>query len=271
MCKGDGQNAKEYTKPQILQKGCVLQRGNATRIWGWYKKGIKIEISFQNKQYMTETDENGMFEALIACKSGRGPFTLEVRSEDGQEVEISEVYVGDVFVCAGQSNMELPISRVRQMFPEEKGLLDVHHYKVEEAPEFGKALKNHRKAKWSVCVGADLEESTALGYFFGKLISQREGVPVGIINISKGGTPIEAWTSPKGLKDYPELLAMKERFADENFRKSFLEEQDKREDAWHENLRKKEKYEKEKNWKKFFMPGEFSEQGLQSIFRTCII
>ena len=54
---------------------------------------------------------------------------------------------------------------------------------------------------------------------------------------------------------------MKERFADENFRKSFLEEQDKREDAWHENLRKKEKYEKEKNWKKFFMPGEFSEQG----------
>ena len=176
---------------------------------------------------MTETDENGMFEALIACKSGRGPFTLEVRSEDGQEVEISEVYVGDVFVCAGQSNMELPISRVRQMFPEEKGLLDVHHYKVEEAPEFGKALKNHRKAKWSVCVGADLEESTALGYFFGKLISQREGVPVGIINISKGGTPIEAWTSPKGLKDYPELLAMKERFADENFRKSFLEEQEK--------------------------------------------
>lgn len=254
---------KSIQMPQILQKGCVLQRGNATRIWGWYKKGIKIEISFQNKQYMTETDENGMFEALIACKSGRGPFTLEVRSEDGQEVEISEVYVGDVFVCAGQSNMELPISRVRQMFPEEKGLLDVHHYKVEEAPEFGKALKNHRKAKWSVCVGADLEESTALGYFFGKLISQREGVPVGIINISKGGTPIEAWTSPKGLKDYPELLAMKERFADENFRKSFLEEQDKREDAWHENLRKKEKYEKEKNWKKFFMPGEFSEQGLQ--------
>lgn len=254
---------KSIQMPQILQKGCVLQRGNATRIWGWYKKGIKIEISFQNKQYMTETDENGMFEALIACKSGREPFTLEVRSEDGQEVEISEVYVGDVFVCAGQSNMELPISRVRQMFPEEKGLLDVHHYKVEEAPEFGKALKNHRKAKWSVCVGADLEESTALGYFFGKLISQREGVPVGIINISKGGTPIEAWTSPKGLKDYPELLAMKERFADENFRKSFLEEQDKREDAWHENLRKKEKYEKEKNWKKFFMPGEFSEQGLQ--------
>ena len=118
---------KSIQMPQILQKGCVLQRGNATRIWGWYKKGIKIEISFQNKQYMTETDENGMFEALIACKSGRGPFTLEVRSEDGQEVEISEVYVGDVFVCAGQSNMELPISRVRQMFPEEKGLLDVHH------------------------------------------------------------------------------------------------------------------------------------------------
>ena len=87
---------KSIQMPQILQKGCVLQRGNATRIWGWYKKGIKIEISFQNKQYMTETDENGMFEALIACKSGRGPFTLEVRSEDGQEVEISEVYVGDV-------------------------------------------------------------------------------------------------------------------------------------------------------------------------------
>lgn len=98
---------------------------------------------------------------------------LSIKSEDGQETVVKEVYVGDVFVCSGQSNMELPITRVREMFPDEPGNAMVHQYKVEECPVFTGALKEHKEAGWNECVGMPLEETTALGYFFGDMIQKK--------------------------------------------------------------------------------------------------
>lgn len=173
---------------------------------------------------------------------------LSIKSEDGQETVVKEVYVGDVFVCSGQSNMELPITRVREMFPDEPGNAMVHQYKVEECPVFTGALKEHKEAGWNECVGMPLEETTALGYFFGDMIQKKEQVSVGIINISKGGTPVEAWMSEEALADYPEFLEVKERFAQDGYIENLLSAQDKKENAWHELLSKKEAETEDAPW-----------------------
>ena len=126
--------------PKLLQEGCVLQRGEKTRIWGWYKPQAELEVTFQEKVYRTKCDAEGTFETEISCEKTGGPYVLSIKSEDGQETVVKEVYVGDVFVCSGQSNMELPITRVREMFPDEPGNAMVHQYKVEECPVFTGAL-----------------------------------------------------------------------------------------------------------------------------------
>lgn len=159
--------------PKLLQEGCVLQRGEKTRIWGWYKPQAELEVTFQEKVYRTKCDAEGTFETEISCEKTGGPYVLSIKSEDGQETVVKEVYVGDVFVCSGQSNMELPITRVREMFPDEPGNAMVHQYKVEECPVFTGALKEHKEAGWNECVGMPLEETTALGYFFGDMIQKK--------------------------------------------------------------------------------------------------
>ena len=250
--------------PKLLGEGCVLQRGEQTRIWGWYKPQTKIVITFQEQSYEIISDVNGKFETEICCKKVGGPYCLSVKSEDGQEIVVKEVYVGDVFICSGQSNMELPITRVREMFPDEPGNCIVHQYKVEECPTFTGELEEHKEAAWNVCVGEPLETTTALGYFFGDMIQKKEQVPVGIINISKGGTPVEAWMSEEALADYPDFLELKERFAKEGYIKELLLAQDKKENAWHEMLSKKETETEDAPWKKLKVPGWFDKQGLEN-------
>ena len=250
--------------PKLLQEGCVLQRGEKTRIWGWYKPQAELEVTFQEKVYRTKCDAEGTFETEISCEKTGGPYVLSIKSEDGQETVVKEVYVGDVFVCSGQSNMELPITRVREMFPDEPGNAMVHQYKVEECPVFTGALKEHKEAGWNECVGMPLEETTALGYFFGDMIQKKEQVPVGIINISKGGTPVEAWMSEEALADYPEFLEVKERFAQDGYIENLLSAQDKKENAWHELLSKKEAETEDAPWNILEVPGWFDKQGLEN-------
>lgn len=250
--------------PKLLSEGCVLQRGSNTRLWGWCRGGASVEAEFQGKKSETKADQEGFFEITTEALESGGPFPLVIRNDAGAEHRVEEVYVGDVFVCAGQSNMELPVSRVREKFPDEAGCSQVHHYKVEECPEFTEALKDHREAGWSVCEGEALEDASAFGYFFGKMMYEKEQVPVGIINISKGGTPAEAWTSPGGLKAYPDFLAEKRKFESRKYREELLADQEYRENAWHQMLAAEEKRTEGKSWRALKVPGYFADQGLEN-------
>ena len=104
--------------PKLLQKGCVLQRGEKTRVWGWCDPGQEVQIQLQGKSGSALADAQGRFEAYLENLLPGGPFTLKLQA--GTEMlEVTPVYVGDVFVCAGQSNMELPMNREQEQYPEE--------------------------------------------------------------------------------------------------------------------------------------------------------
>lgn len=349
--------------PHLLGEGCVLQRGERTRIWGWQEGGSRIRVFFQGKEYETAVQKDGRFELFVHCTQPGGPFCLKISGEDGAETSVHEVYVGDVFVCAGQSNMELPMERVKEQFPEEffcedfpetarknaegaavpqmpgaeasdttaarkadtelsggtavqipdgrlsggtaaqmadtglsnetavqmsdagvsdtedawmqayelftgvprrmRGNAQVHVYKVPECASFAYEKDDHEDAFWITCSGNRLVEISAFSYFFGCFVHDAHKVPVGIINISLGGMPAQAWTSEAGLADWPELLQMKKQLEDDNYRKAVSAKQEEEAAAWERSALDKDKNAAETEWKELQVPGYFAKQGLE--------
>ena len=172
--------------PKLLQKGCVLQRGEKTRVWGWCDPGQEVQIQLQGKNGSALADAQGRFEAYLENLLPGGPFTLKLQA--GTEMqEVTPVYVGDVFVCAGQSNMELPMNRVQERYPEEfakGGCPGIFVYKAVEDAEFTAPLEDHREGAWHTCMGEELQDVSAFSYFFGKFVKEKYKIPVGIINTS---------------------------------------------------------------------------------------
>lgn len=255
----------EIKLPKLLNDGCVLQQEKA-RIWGWYKTGCEIWVEFQGIRQMCTADNNGRFEIELEELTAGGPFIMRFCAEDGMEKEIREVYVGDVFVCSGQSNMELPMRRVKVKYPEEYqngGCAGVHLYKVKECVEFSFPLEDHKEAGWSKCTGENLAEISAFSYFFGKYLHEKTGNPVGIINLSLGGTPAEAWTSKEGLAPYPELLEIRKQYQSREYRNQIVKNQEQAEEKWYSELEKQVNSAPDNVWKEMQIPCYFSEQGLE--------
>lgn len=260
-----GQMGKDIQMPKLFGKGCVLQKGEETRVWGWYEPGKQIVLEFQGNSYETFTSRDGRFEIGVKCKEAGGPFRMVLRGTDAQEKVLEGIYVGDVFVCAGQSNMELPMSRVRERFPEESeqnGCSGVHYFKVQECAEFVHPRKEHETAMWMECTGDHLQEVSALSYFYGKILHEERKLPIGIINLSLGGTPVQAWTSPEGLAAYPEMMKEKHRFEKALDREVLLKKQEKEEREWQQKLANQEETTADAEWKNFQLPGYFADQGL---------
>ena len=267
--------------PVLLSEGCVLQREQC-RIWGWCTPGVNVRVCFRTQAdemllYQETTAQDGSFEMQITPPQAGGPYRMQVSNALGEQITIEEVYVGDVFVCAGQSNMELPMSRVRTRFPEEfwnGGAPEVHEYKVAEHYEFDGPLKDHEKASWQSCTKDALADVSAVAYFFGKELARLYGIPIGILNLSLGGTPIEAWMSREALAPWPDRLQIAERYRDESYCRGVTEQNERREREWQDEIKRQERNGRQnggKNgtWKTAVLPGYLSEWGLEE-FCGCV-
>lgn len=251
--------------PKLLGEGCVLQRGDAAKIWGWCRPCEEVEISLKGQVRRTRADEKGRFWALLPLPKPGGPYVLQAKTAAGEQAENGDLYVGEVFVCAGQSNMELPMRRVRERYPEEfenGGAPFVHLYKVAERYEFAAPLSDHEQAEWTVCVPERLEEISALSYFVGKQLQERLEMPVGILNLSLGGTPVEAWISRKGLEGLPEYLELADEYRDVDFRRKQMRQKEAEEAAWYAGIAREEARVPEDAWKPFELPGYLEDAGL---------
>ena len=105
--------------PRLISDGMILQHGKLIHVWGWDTPGKKVSVSFLGKTYTMFTNEEGTFSGYMDPAQPGGPYVLTVSDEDGNEILVKDVLVGDVYFCTGQSNMELPIMRVKDRFPEE--------------------------------------------------------------------------------------------------------------------------------------------------------
>lgn len=190
--------------PVLVSDGMVLQRDVPVNIWGWADPGEEVRVEFLRKKYRTVADADGNWKiALPAMKAG-GPYTMTVSDR-----QIRDILVGDVWVCSGQSNMELPVSRVMDRFADEVSKDSepmIRHIKVPLTYDFQAPQPDVPAAAWKSLNPENAMNFSAVAYFFAKDYYRQTGIPVGLINSSVGGSPVEAWIAEEYLQDFPRYL-----------------------------------------------------------------
>lgn len=194
--------------PKIISDGMILQRDASLKLWGWASPGEKITVSLQGKQYKATTDPTGNWSVTIPPTPAGGPHAIQIKGKD--QVNINNVLFGDVWLCSGQSNMvhQLNIHDVTyaSVIANAKDS-SIRQFWVPTLTHLGGPQQDIPEGSWKMAVGEDIRPFSAVAYFFAKKIQEHNNVPIGIINASVGGTPIEAWTSEEGFKAMPNITA----------------------------------------------------------------
>jgi sialate O-acetylesterase len=195
---------------QMFTSNMVLQRNMKDPIWGWTDPGKEVTVSIDGKTVKATADAQGKWLAKIGPFPAGGPYKLTVSGP--QTVELDNVLVGDVWVCSGQSNMEMGIGNVNNAQQEiaDANYPQIRLYTVEKTvatkPRTDLGKDDHNLyGQWSVCTPQTVATGgwngfSAVGYFFGRELYNQLNVPIGLIHTSWGGTIAEAWTSGPALR-----------------------------------------------------------------------
>lgn len=225
--------------PRLVSDGMVLQQKKKIHIWGFDQPGRRIMVSFMGEEYVGITDADGEWEVSLKESAPGGPYTMHISDEEGNEKVVGDILIGDVFLCAGQSNMELHMERVQDKYPEEIKNCEnneIRTFKIIENGDFHGPLKELLTGEWKSAQPDTILDFSAVAYFFAKQHNQATGVPVGLINTSLGGSRIESWMSAEMLEGYDDFLQTAKRYADDEFIKERLAQNERQSNEWHGKL-----------------------------------
>jgi len=198
--------------PAVLSSGMVLQQKDSVTLWGWSAPGSTVYITtgWNNSTDSAVTTNGATWKLKVVTPEAGGPFEISIRSED--TIRLTDVMVGEVWLCSGQSNMEWNYNAGEKDIPAELSNPANPRIRFFQVPKSTSEYpQDDLKANWVVCDSNSLKTITAVGYFFGKKIGNTLNVPVGIINSSWGGTPAEVWTPSELVSNDPQLLAAAEK------------------------------------------------------------
>lgn len=223
--------------PALITDGMVLQREQPLKIWGTADAGKSVTVKFVtaktakgqpgamlpyglkgkklNSEYTSVADADGKWSVTLPPLQAGGPYRIRIN-----DLEVKNVLVGDVWLCSGQSNMELPVSRVTDMFAEEIGTYHndrIRQIIVPKTYNFHAPQSDMPHTAWKPLTQENVMNFSALAYFFAKAAYEKTGIPVGLINSSWGGTPVEAWISEEGLKKFPLYINDKRLYEDDGY------------------------------------------------------
>jgi len=184
--------------PNVFSDHMVVQRGMDVPVWGWTEPGARVTVQMGSARAVTEATDDGTFLVHLPPQEAGGPHTLTVTSEN--TVWVKDVLVGDVWICSGQSNMQMSVSRVRDAEKEiaRATYPAIRLFTVKRTP--AAEPEKDCEGSWVACSPETVGGFSAVGYFFGRALHEHLDVPVGLVNTSWGGTPSEAWTSPETVK-----------------------------------------------------------------------
>jgi len=190
----------EVRLPALFSDNMVLQQGTKAPVWGWADDGEQVTVRFRGQSLRTTT-KNGKWMVKLKALNTGGPDDLVVEGKN--RIEIKNVLVGEVWVCSGQSNMELPIER---SFESTNDIAASANAKLRlfKAPHV-KASKPQTdvKAAWRECAPETLRGFSAVAYYFGRDLQRARNVPVALIETCWGGSPAEVWMSQEALASNP--------------------------------------------------------------------
>jgi sialate O-acetylesterase len=202
--------AAEIHLPNLFSDHAVLQRDHPVRIWGSANPGENVTIRFHGQTLTAQTDPTGNWEAWLKPEAAGGPYTLTISGDSTTTaIERKDILVGDVWVASGQSNMEFPLTGFTGANPapmkdSEKEIAAANHPRIRlliQKKATSTVPLTEASDTWTECTPETASHFSAVAYFFGREISEREKVPVGLIDTTWGGTPAHSWISPDGLAD----------------------------------------------------------------------
>ena len=198
----------KVTLPKMFADGMVMQRETNANLWGKAKASatVKITTSWNKKTYSVKADSNGKWKASVSTPEAGGPYSITL--SDGEKTVLNNILIGEVWICSGQSNMEMPIKGFENCPVE--GYNDVVADAVNSSlVRFVKIPSvmsmtplSDANCEWKVCSPATVGDASATGYFFARKVSRMLNVPVGLIMANKGGSKVESWLTKENLKKY---------------------------------------------------------------------
>ena len=194
----------------LFSSNMVIQQQADAPIWGKAKPGrtVTVTASWDGKVVTTVADAEGRWRTALRTPSAGGPYSITV--SDGQKVVLDNVMVGEVWLCSGQSNMEMPVDGWGRVNNYEQEKVEANQYPDIRLLQVSQRVATQPSEElvaaggWQQCSARTVKEFSATGYFFGRDIHRYRNVPVGLINSSWGGTFIEPWTSYGALATHPD-------------------------------------------------------------------
>lgn len=279
----------------LFSDNMVLQQKEQVLLWGESKsEQVEIVTSWNNKKQVSQTNADGVWTVKVQTPQAGGPYTIKI-SNRKKSITLKNVMIGEVWLCSGQSNMEMQV----------EGWGKVNNYKEEVSDakkypniRFLQVKKNTSPVPidelavtndgWQVCSDKTVGDFSAAGYFFGRDLHESQNVPIGLIDSSWGGTYSESWTSSDALETLPSMVEKMQSVkklpqSKEDRTKLFHTEIEE----WKKEIEKADKgFENDKaiwasqelkdsSWEEMIVPGIIQEQGLEGFngvvwFKTTI-
>ena len=186
----------------IFQDHAVLQRDRPIPVWGEARPREEVVVSINAAEVRVHADSSGHWRAMLPAMSAGGPYSLELRTRSGERRLISDLLVGDVWLCSGQSNMELPVSRTldaeREIAASSNDRIRI--LSVARASSAVPLAHFADPVAWAAAAPATIRGFSAACYYFARELQKSVPVPMGLIHSSWGGSGIETWISEAGLR-----------------------------------------------------------------------
>ncbi len=186
--------------PQIFGDSMVLQRDQPIAIWGWADAGEKITVRFRSQRQTAVADNNGRWQVSLRPEKAGENYELSVSGRN--RITLKGVMVGDIWICSGQSNMEMAVKHSLNAAEEiqQADYPAIRHYAVSRHIS-GTPLEDIKEGSgWKAATSGNVADFTAVGYFFARELYQKLKVPIGLLHSSWGGTMVETWISKKGFE-----------------------------------------------------------------------
>lgn len=260
----------DVSLPRVLSDGAILQRDKPIKIWGWADENEAVTVQFAGKEKKTIAKDGSWSVEFPALKAG-GDYQLNVVGKN--TLTRKNIVMGDVWIAAGQSNIELPLHRLRYQYPDvisSTNLPLIREFNVPVLYAFKGPQKDFQQGMWKTATVDNISTFSGVGFFFMRKLHQELGVPIGLITVPVGGSPAEAWISEEGLKNFPHYVKQLQPFKDDQFVQDIIAKDKASNEKWYGELNAadlglQQNWSAEKLdtslWKSISVPGKLKEQG----------